>query len=272
MSTKAKYAGAKKQVDSWKQKEWYDVYAPKMFEESYIGAIPSATPDTLKNRIIETILYYLTDNMADISTKLKFKITGVSQNKCTSQFFGHDTTRDYVRSMVRRGSSRIDGIYNVTTANGIKMRISVSIFTNGRAKASQQTTMRKIIRDVLNEHAKAEIFAKFVHGIVFGRIAQNIFNIAKEIYIIRECRVRKSKVLTLAEELPDDKLPETEEFTPVAPEVKKHRKSVLKKLVKETKEAVEKETAAEAGEDGKKPEETTEEKPADDAIEEKKDA
>ncbi len=263
MSTKQKHAGAKKQVDSWKQKEWYDVYAPKMFEESFIGSVPSASPDTVKNRVIETILYYLTDNMSDISTKLRFKITSVAQTKCTSQFYGHDTTRDYIRSMVRRGSSRIDGMFNITTANGVKMRISVSVFTNGRAKASQQTTMRKIIRDVLNEHAKAENFAKFVHGIVFGRIAQNIFNIAKEIYIIRECRVRKSKVLTLAEDLPDEKLAETEEFKPVAPEVKKHRKSVLKKLVKETKEAVEKEAgAAEPGkEEGEKTEEKGEETP-----------
>ncbi len=263
MSTKAKHAGAKKQVDSWKQKEWYDVYAPKMFEESFIGSVPSASPDTVKNRVIETILYYLTDNMSDISTKLRFKITSVTQTKCTSQFYGHDTTRDYIRSMVRRGSSRIDGVFNVTTANGVKMRISVAIFTNGRAKASQQTTIRKIMRDVLNEHAKAENFGKFVHGIVFGRIAQNIFNIAKEIYIIRECRVRKSKVLTLAEELPDEKLAEAEEFKPVAPEVKKHRKSVLKKLVKETKEAVEKESAADepGKEEGAKTEEKGEEKP-----------
>ncbi len=250
MSTKPKHAGVKKQVDTWKQKEWYDVYAPKMFEENFIGSIPSASPDTVKDRVIETILYYLTDNMSDISTKLRFKITSVTQNKCTSQFIGHDTTRDYIRSMVRRGSSRIDGVFNISTGNGVKMRISVAIFTNGRAKASQQTTMRKIMRDVLNEHAKSENFAKFVHGIVFGRIAQNIFNIAKEIYIIRECRVRKSKVITLAEELPDEKLAETEEFKPVVPEVKKHRKSVLKKLVKETKEAVEKEMGdAEPGEE-----------------------
>ena len=271
MSTKAKHAGPKKQVDSWKQKEWYDVYAPKMFEESFIGSVPSASPESLKNRVIETILYYLTDNMADISTKLKFKITNVNQNKCSSQFYGHDTTRDYIRSMVRRGSTRIDGVFNVTTANGVKMRVSVSIFTNGRAKASQQNTIRKIMRDVLNEHAKSENFAKFVHGIVFGRIAQNIFNIAKEIYIIRECRVRKSKILTPAEELEkyDEKLPETEEFKPVTPEVKKHRKSILKKLVKETKEAIEK--AAAASTEASKTEETPAEVKKEEKKEEKKD-
>ncbi len=271
MSTKAKHAGAKKQVDSWKQKEWYDVYAPKLFEEGFIGSVPSASPDTVKDRVIETILYYLTDNMQDISTKLRFKITSVTQNKCTSQFYGHDTTRDYIRSMVRRGSTRIDGVFNITTANGVKMRISVAVFTNGRAKASQQTTIRKIMRDVLNEHAKAENFAKFVHGIVFGRIAQNIFNIAKEIYIIRECRVRKSKVLTLAEDLEklDEKVAESDEFKPVQPEVKKHRKSVLKKLVKETKEAVEKEASAEA-EAGKAEDAKTEEKGEEKSKEEKK--
>lgn len=186
MSNKVKAKRSRRQVDTWKAKEWYDVYAPKMFEENFVGSIPSGTPDTLTGRVIETILYFLTDNMADRSTKLRFKITSVTGTKCTSQFYGHDTTRDYIRSMVRRGSSRIDGIIPVTTQDGIKMRVSVSIFTNGRAKASQQTTMRKIMRDVLVEHATSEDFPKFVHGLVFGRIEHNIQNVAKEIYAIRE--------------------------------------------------------------------------------------
>jgi small subunit ribosomal protein S3Ae len=185
-------------------------------------------------------LYFFTDRMDDISTKLRFKVTSVTGTKCTSQFYGHDTTRDYIRSLVRRGSSRIDGIFNITTSDGVRMRISVDVFTNGRAKASQQTTMRKIMHDVLVEHATAESFPRFVHGLVFGRIGRNIFNIAKEIYAIRECRVRKSKVLSPAEDLPDEKLPELEEeFREVLPEVKKHRKSILKKLVKEAKEMAE---------------------------------
>ncbi|HMF32182.1 MAG TPA: 30S ribosomal protein S3ae [Candidatus Lokiarchaeia archaeon] len=238
--SKVKGKRSKRQVDTWKTKEWYDVYAPKMFQENYIGQIPSSTPDTLPTRIIETILYFFTDRMEDISTKLRFKVTSVTGTKCTSQFYGHDTTRDYIRSMVRRGSSRVDGIFAITTGDGVKMRISVSIFTNGRAKASQQTTMRKIMHDVLVEHANAEPFPRFVHGLVFGRIGRNINNIAKEIYTIRECKVRKSKVLSPAEDLPDANLADTEaDFQEVLPSVKKHRKSILKKLVKEAKEAAE---------------------------------
>ena len=137
--SKSKAKRSRRQVDTWKAKEWYDVYAPAMFEENFIGSIPSGTPDTLAGRVIETILYFFTDNMQDISTKLRFKITSVTATKCTSQFYGHYTTRDYIRSMVRRGSSRIDGIFPVTTRDGIKMRISVSVFTNGRAKRPSKT-------------------------------------------------------------------------------------------------------------------------------------
>lgn len=50
--------------------------------------------------------------------------------------------------------------------------------------------------------------------------------------------MQKSKILTSAEDLTDANIQETEEaFKEVIPTVDKHRKSILKKLVKEAKEA-----------------------------------
>ena len=52
------------------------------------------------------------------------------------------------------------------------------------------------------------------------------------------CKVRKSKVLSAAEDLTDATIQGTEDaFEEVVPAVEKHRKSILKKIVKEAKEA-----------------------------------
>ena len=66
-----------KTIDSWKSKQWYEVYAPKAFKEAFLGEIPSSTPDTLVGRVIEILLYDLTKNFKHTTIKLKFKIVDV---------------------------------------------------------------------------------------------------------------------------------------------------------------------------------------------------
>ncbi len=223
-------------VDTWKSKQWYDVYAPKVFNEDFIGSIPAANPEAIIGRNIETILFYFTDNFADSHIKLKFKITSLTGSNCTTQFIGHDFTRDYSRSLVRRGSTKVTGIFNVTTKDGVVVRVTSFVFTYGRAKASQRFTIRKIMFDVLTEHAKASTYSKFILGMVQDKIAQNIQNIAREIYRIRECKVAKSKLVSDVTEITDELISEEETFEEITPEVKKHTKSVIRKISKRIKD------------------------------------
>ena len=143
-----------KTIDSWKSKLWYEVYAPKAFKEAFLGEIPSSTPDTLVGRVIEILLYDLTKNFKHTTIKLKFKIVDVQGNRCTTIFWGHELTRDFVRSLIHRGSSRIDGIFTYTTADGVVYRVSTFVVTRRRAKKTQKLTIRKIIHDVMQEFAK----------------------------------------------------------------------------------------------------------------------
>ncbi|GAB4306671.1 MAG: hypothetical protein Kow0069_03670 [Promethearchaeota archaeon] len=238
--------GKKKQkrvVDTWRSKEWYDVYAPQTFNEKFIGSVPCAKPELLVGRNIETVLFYITNNFADSHVKLKFKIVEVTGKTARTLFVGHDFTRDYQRSLVRRGSTKITGIFNVTTSDGVVLRVTAFVFTYGRAKASQRNTIRRIIHDVLVEHAKASKYSKFVQAMVYDKIAQNIQAIAREIFRIRECKVAKSKLMTPIEEIAEEAVPEDEEFESFQPEVKKHRKSVIRKITKQISETREAEKA-----------------------------
>ena len=59
-------------------------------------------------------LYDITKNFQHTTTKLKFKIVDVRGNKCYTIFWGHELTRDFIRSLIHRGSTRVDGIFNFT--------------------------------------------------------------------------------------------------------------------------------------------------------------
>ena len=234
MSQKAKRKtrGRGKTIDSWKLKEWYDVYAPKTFKEEFIAQIPSGNPDNLIGRVMGISLYDFTKSYNDASIMLRFKIVKVIGKRCNTIFWGHELTRDYIRSLIHRGATRVDGIFNFTTADGVTYRVSTFLVTRRRAKKSQQMSMRKIIFKVLTEFAKNMTHEKFIQGIIDGRFANNISKIAKTIYPLRECRVRKVKVINVPDNIKDDFITEDVVFDEVTLDLGEHGKSVAKKVKK----------------------------------------
>ena len=115
--------------DKWRLKTWYDIHSPPYFGEAYLCAVPCSDSDKMIGRVVEKTLYELTDDFAQQHLKLFFKITDVKGNTCSTMFHGHEYSREYLRGLVRRRSSRIDDILNVTTKDGYKVRVSIVVLS-----------------------------------------------------------------------------------------------------------------------------------------------
>lgn len=227
----------RKAIDTWKSKLWYELVAPKTFKEMYLGSIPSGDPRTVNGRLIEVLLYDITNNFRHTNTKLTFKVTEMTGEKCLTRLQGMELTRDYIRSQIHRGSSRVDGIFNYTTADGFMYRVSTFVITRRRAKRSQKKTIRKIIYQVLSEFAKNMPHDRFVRGIIFGKFASNVSRIAKTIYPLKECQIRKIKVVKMPEGVPDQFFAEDDESVQeIALKMREHGKTIKAKKAKHKKE------------------------------------
>ncbi|MEM4647277.1 MAG: hypothetical protein QXQ03_02745, partial [Candidatus Nezhaarchaeales archaeon] len=100
-----------------------------------------------------------------------------------------------VRSLVRRGSSRIDSIFDVETKDGYQLRVFMLAVTVKRAKTSQKSAIRAIMRQVVEEKASQLDFEAFVQELVLGKISSDAYNKAKKIYPLRKVEAMKSKLL-----------------------------------------------------------------------------
>ena len=183
-------------IDKWRLKTWYTVRAPKYFGEIEVGVTPSDDPEKLMGRVMETTLYDISGDFNQIHVKLFFRINDVKGNEAYTEFWGHDFSRDYIRSLVRRGSTRIEGIFNVTTKDGQALRVSAFAFTHNRAKTSQEYEIRKKMYEVIIRKANDLNFSEFIHEAVLGKIGSEIYNDAKKIIPIRKCEIRKIKVIS----------------------------------------------------------------------------
>jgi small subunit ribosomal protein S3Ae len=200
MSSKSRQAAARTR-DKWREKTWYQILAPEYFDSKDIGNSPSGSPEQLVGRTVQPTLYDITGNFDQIHVKLKFKVMEVIGQQAKTVFHGHEWSSDYLRGLVRRGTSRIDWIGPILTKDDYLMRISVIVFTTTRAKTSQEHSVRKAVERVIRAHAKRHVFDELVTKVVLGELATEVREEVKGILPIRECEIRKSKVLKGPEEV-----------------------------------------------------------------------
>ena len=185
--------------DKWKLKKWYTVVAPPVFGEVPLGLTPADDPDKLIGRVMEATLYDITGDFAHVHIKLYFQIIKVEGDTAYTRFKGHELLRDYIRSLTRRKSSKITGIFNVWTKDGYGLRVTAMVFTRYRCKTSQKRLIRKKMQEVIERRAKESTLDEFIQAMTFsdreGSLAQEIDMAARKIYAIRKVEVAKSKLL-----------------------------------------------------------------------------
>lgn len=187
----------KKVRDKWRAKDWYSIYTPSYFGELNVTSVPASDPSSLLGRVIINTLYDVTGDFSHQSTKLHFLVVNVKGDRADTIMKGHEYSADYLRSLVRRGSSRMDGIFNATSKDGYTTRVSVVAFARGRVKASQEHMIRDHMRKVVEEKGKSLTYDQLSHEMVLGKIGSDIYNVAKKIVPLRHVGVRKSKLMVM---------------------------------------------------------------------------
>ncbi|MBS7616587.1 30S ribosomal protein S3ae [Candidatus Bathyarchaeota archaeon] len=185
----------KKVRDKWRSKTWYTVVAPPYFGNVELGSVPADETEKLVGRVIESTLYDITGDFAHQYLKMFFQIAEIDGKTARTMFKGHEYSRDYLRSLVRRRTTKVEGLFNVSTKDGYKFRVAICAFTLSRIKTSQEQAIRKIMAKIIDEKSKTLTMDQFVQELVLGKIASDIYNEAKKIVPLRHVGVRKSKLL-----------------------------------------------------------------------------
>lgn len=190
----------------WQAKKWYKVIAPESFGEDNIGETPADDPEKAIGRILETTVGELTGDFSKNNTKIYFKIKEISGEQAKTQFVGHELTSDYVDSLVRRRTNKLDITVDVLTEDGYKIRVKPVIFTVKRGKSSQKNSLRNKGEEIIKDRAKQKKFKEFTEDLALGELASEIYKEAKSIYPLRRVEIRKSELISEPSEV--EEIPE----------------------------------------------------------------
>ena len=172
-------------------KRWYTILAPEQFDREELGTTFADEPEKVEGRTIDVTLGEITGDAGANNTKLTFKITEVASDTAYTEFIKHELTRDYLRSLVRRGASKIDANITVLTTDDHRVQLQPAAFTTKKADRSQEQAIRRVMIDIVEEAARERTYEQLVDSVVEGRLSSAIYGEAKTIYPLRRVEVQK---------------------------------------------------------------------------------
>eukprot|EP01123_Difflugia_compressa_P009283 TRINITY_DN302_c0_g2_i1.p1 TRINITY_DN302_c0_g2~~TRINITY_DN302_c0_g2_i1.p1 ORF type:complete len:254 (-),score=33.50 TRINITY_DN302_c0_g2_i1:110-871(-) len=208
---KPKKGAKKKIVDPFSRKEWYDVRAPSLFKNSYVGktfvnqtAGKVLASDSLKGRVFKVSLADLNKDEDRSYRIIKLIAEDIQGNQVLTNFHGMTFTTDKVKSLVRKWQSLIEGVVEVKTNDGYVVRLFCIGFTKKRvnhkksncyAQTSQIKQIRKKMVDIMTREAVTVDLKNLFQKFISESISKQIENECQGIYPLQNVYIRKCKVL-----------------------------------------------------------------------------
>ena len=186
------------------QKRWYTVLAPESFDRAELGRTPADDPEKLLGRTFETTLGDLRNDASENETKLTFRITDYGSDSAYTELIRHELTRDYLRSLTRRGASKIQAYLSVRTADDHRVRVQPVALATRRADRSQQKAIRAIMAEQVREAANERSYEEFMENAIEGRLSSAIYGDAKTIYPLRRVEIQKVTLEAHPEEVEEE--------------------------------------------------------------------
>ena len=183
------------------EKRWYTVMAPEMFDRAELGETPADEPEQVYDRTVQTTLGELQNDPSENNTKLTFQITDVGSDTAYTEFVQHELTRDYLRSLTRRGTSKVDAFVTVLTTDEYRVQVQPVAYTTKSADHSQEHAIRKKMVELVEEAAEERTFEGLIDSIVEGRLSSAIYGEAKTIYPLRRVEIQKTRIEAKPEEV-----------------------------------------------------------------------
>jgi small subunit ribosomal protein S3Ae len=202
--------------DKWRDKQWVIVNKPSGFEPQVpVNYVPITDVDQAKGRTIENTLHDMMKGNPDQSMdqhqiKIFIQIDKIVDGTAGTIFKGHEYAKEFLRSLIRRGSSMITYTHDYTTMDGHTFRVVVVAFTQRRVNSSKKHEIRVVAHKMLLERIPQLTVDQFVQEVTGtngedipretnSKLGAEILNEARKITLMRHLGIKKTKLISTPE-------------------------------------------------------------------------
>lgn len=177
------------------QKEWYEIVSPSLFGKETVAETPAEDGELVTGRTVKVNLQDLMPSSDKYYMDVYLQVTDVEGSKAQTRIAGHVVASEHISRMVSRRSNRIDAVVDAETADGETVRVKVVGTTIRKTNSSRAKSVRKTIKDVVEDAAAEQDLDSFMETIFTGSLQDDIREEARLIYPMRDIEVRKTEVL-----------------------------------------------------------------------------
>ena len=187
--------------DKWKEKRWVTVFAPESFNNIPVAYVPITSDKTAVGRVVEVTLFdILKGDPSQHQYKLFFQINKVTEEKATTVFKRYEYAKEFLRSLIRRGSSRINFVIDTKTKDGYVFRIKILTLSHRELNTSRKRALRLEAKKQIERIVPQMTIDEFVQAACYGKINSDIMAATKKIIRVRHVGLEKVRLLRTSEE------------------------------------------------------------------------
>ncbi|MDD5147987.1 MAG: hypothetical protein PHH08_00810 [Candidatus ainarchaeum sp.] len=196
----AKETGKKKVIqkrttlDKWKRKKWFKIVAPAEFNKTELGETIVEKPKNLLGRTIRMNLGDLSGQKTKRHITVTFKVNNVEGQQAATEVVGHEINPSFMIRMTRRRTSKMEVVQTIETSDKKKIRIKTIALSVKKLAAKQETAIRNLIRQEMENHCTKKNYDQLMQELVFGSLAAKLFKTVKAIAPVRRLEIVKSQI------------------------------------------------------------------------------
>lgn len=178
-----------------KTKKWFSIISPNYLGERELGKVLASDENSLIGRKIEVSAVELTNDFNKYYLKLKFRIFKIENDRALTEFDGSECSQDYISRMVLHHVTRVDNVQDLTTKDGIKIRVKSLTVVARRVSTKIKKTVRKKVGEIIEDFVKNHTLEDFVKTLLTDEFKNRTLQILKKIHPVRYFEFRKTEIL-----------------------------------------------------------------------------
>ena len=178
------------QIVKLKKKQWYQITAPKQFENTVIGETLVSDPNLMLGKTLSHSLMNLTNDVKRQNVNIHFKVVEIEGDKGKTSIIGYQITPSSVKRFVRRNSEKMDLSFSCETADNVFLRVKPLVITKADVKGSIAAKMRNSIVQFLIKAIKKMTYDEFLNELISHKIQSQIRENFNRVYPLKVCEIR----------------------------------------------------------------------------------
>ncbi len=191
----AKKVITKKARVSVLKKRWYNVEAPKIFNNVVFAETLAVDPKVLVGRGVNTSLANINKGMKKQNLEVKFKIVEVKGNDCKTELVSMNVSAQHVKRLVKRAKKRVDDSFVVETKDKVRVRLKPLLLVRETVQRGVLTELRKETQKYFVDLAKETELNELLNMVLGGEVQKNVKVLLKKVYPVQNVNMRAVVIL-----------------------------------------------------------------------------